>query len=91
MNPEIESLVKEEIKKFEDYLFWRLRDIAGEFPNKIRIDVFFPRNEGKNSHYIEVESTVTMEKIKEYELRFQEWEKEELVKVASGFLKGKTE
>lgn len=88
MDPEIEVQVKEEIKQFIYALLYQMRDIAGEFPSKIRIDVFFPRNEGANMHLIECERWFGKEYVAEAEKVFTEHKKKKLVEEASNILKG---
>lgn len=90
MDAEMEIKVKEEIKKAIDYLFWKTRDTAGEFPTKIRVDCFFARNDGRNFHMIESEVMPTKEAIADAEISFQEWLDNDTVEAAKKIMTGES-
>jgi hypothetical protein len=91
VNPDLEAKVKAELEKLIHYLLWRIRDVSEEFPYKLRIDVFFSRNEGANSHFIETETLFLPEALRDAEEKFLEWQKQQIVKDASDFMNGKHE
>ena len=89
MDEEIDQEIKSELQKYiGSYIFWRMREIAGEYADKIRVSVFFPRGDHK-TYSIEVESKWTPETLKDAEVYYQEYEKREILANAKKFMEGK--
>ena len=89
MDPEAEDrLVKEIHELISGFLAHKIRESAGEYAGKIRIDMFFYRDSGRKAHYIEVEQTLGPKTLKEAEMNWLEYEKEKLVREAAKFMTG---
>lgn len=89
MDEEIDQQIKDALRMYiGSYIFWRMREIAGEYSNKIRVSIFFERREGK-IYSIEVESKWTPETLIEAEKYFQEYEKNEILKDVKRFMEGR--
>jgi hypothetical protein len=87
MDPEIELKIHKFLgEQFSKFLLWMMRDIAGEFPIKIRINLFFSRNDGKHTHMIEMEHFFPVEHHPAAEFAWLKYEKEKIVKEAADFM-----
>lgn len=72
----------EVLKTIVDYLLFLLKRDVGNLPYKIRITLFYAKEEG-DTHYFERETLINTE---DYDRIYSEWEKKELVRSAADIL-----
>jgi hypothetical protein len=68
------------------FLMWRLRDIAGRFPYKVRVTLFFP-DPPPHGQVVEFENRYSQEARDQAEGTFQSFEDNQLKQAAQEFLK----
>ena len=67
MDKEIEKEMIEEVEKLMNYLFYRIREISGEFPIKMRVTTLYPPSEKREtSHFMETERILPMKDLEVY-------------------------
>jgi hypothetical protein len=84
---EIERRMGDEVNSMINlYLMWRLRDVAGEFPTKVRVTLFF-MPDGNRGHTVEFEHRYGPEALQHAEGVWEKFERDQLVKASQDFLK----
>ncbi len=89
MDPEVEKAIQAEISQMLGYFAWRLRALSGEWPAKVRVNLFFARGPndtgGQRLHTIEHEAHYPPEAMDGAEVNFLKAEKDDLVKLAKKY------
>lgn len=87
MDKEIENKINEILNKVVHYVLYEVREASGQFPHKIRFDLFFTKEDG-TSHFMEREIGLNKDHLELAEQTYQEYVRQEILKEASNILKG---
>ena len=85
---EVERRLADEVNGMLNlFLMWRLRDIAGKFPNKVRLTLFFPTSEAERAHTVEFEHRYGPDALAQAESTWLNFERDQIVNASREFLK----